>query len=71
MQHQGMMLRALEYSKTDPERSSYQYSRRCNDRRTGQMHEGQISTFLGLKGIPEIAEKIMLDRDLSLQEYRI
>ncbi|MBK8154220.1 MAG: hypothetical protein IPK61_15145 [Saprospiraceae bacterium] len=36
---------------------------------TGQMHEGQISTFLGLKGIPEIAEKIMLDRDLSLQEY--
>ena len=29
----------------------------------GQMHEGQISTNYGLKGIPSISEEIMLKRD--------
>ncbi len=35
----------------------------------GKMHEGKISTLLGLKGIPSIAEEIMVDRDISLCEY--
>ena len=30
--------------------------------------EGEISTRLGLKGIPDIAEKIIIERDLSLLE---
>ena len=30
--------------------------------------EGEISTRLGLQGIPDIAEKIIIDRDLSLLE---
>jgi dihydroorotase len=35
----------------------------------GQMHEGKISQRLGLKGIPEIAEVIMLLRDFNLAGY--
>ena len=33
------------------------------------MHEDQVSQRLGLKGIPEIAETIMLKRDLELLHY--
>lgn len=35
----------------------------------GQMHEGMMSTSLGMKGIPSIAEKLMIERDLSILEY--
>ncbi len=35
----------------------------------GQMHEGIISTELGLKGIPDIAEEMVVQRDLSLLAY--
>ena len=34
----------------------------------GSVNEGEISTRLGLKGIPDIAEKIIIERDLSLLE---
>lgn len=32
----------------------------------GQMHEGEQSTRLGLKGIPSIAEELMVSRDLQI-----
>ena len=35
----------------------------------GQLHEGVISTRLGLKGIPSVAEEIIISRDLSLADY--
>jgi dihydroorotase len=35
----------------------------------GQMHEGTMSTKLGLKGLPAMAETLQLARDLSLLEY--
>lgn len=35
----------------------------------GQMHEGETSTYLGLKGIPAIAEEIAISRDLQLAQY--
>ena len=35
----------------------------------GQMHEGVQSTLLGLKGIPALAEELMVERDLRLLEY--
>jgi len=36
----------------------------------GSINEGEISTRLGLKGIPSLAEKIIVERDLSfLEEY--
>jgi len=37
----------------------------------GMMNDGIISTKLGLQGIPEVAEKIIIERDLALlNEYR-
>lgn len=35
----------------------------------GQINEGVTSTRLGLKGIPAIAEEIMVNRDIFLAEY--
>ncbi|MEY4539031.1 MAG: hypothetical protein RLZZ306_788 [Bacteroidota bacterium] len=35
----------------------------------GQMHEGSVSTFLGMKGMPQMAEEIMLMRDITLLKY--
>ncbi|MDB5262966.1 MAG: dihydroorotase [Adhaeribacter sp.] len=35
----------------------------------GLMHEGLVSTLLGLKGIPALAEEVMVARDLQLLEY--
>ncbi|PRY12632.1 dihydroorotase [Pontibacter ummariensis] len=35
----------------------------------GQMHEGEASTRLGLKGIPSLAEEVMVTRDLQLLRY--
>lgn len=35
----------------------------------GQMHEGSMSTRLGLRGLPPMAETIQLARDLALLEY--
>ncbi|HET8860791.1 dihydroorotase [Marivirga sp.] len=35
----------------------------------GQMNEGKVSTGLGLKGIPHLAEEIVIQRDLELLKY--
>ena len=35
----------------------------------GCMHEGITSTLLGIKGIPALAEELMVDRDLNLCKY--
>jgi dihydroorotase len=35
----------------------------------GQMNEGLASTLLGLKGMPAMAEEMMIERDLRLLEY--
>ncbi|NQY66670.1 MAG: dihydroorotase [Flavobacteriales bacterium] len=35
----------------------------------GKMNESMASTSLGLKGIPSIAEEVMIERDLALIEY--
>lgn len=34
-----------------------------------KMNEGEVSTYLGMKGIPNLAESIMISRDLFLAEY--
>ncbi|MEM9990324.1 MAG: dihydroorotase [Bacteroidota bacterium] len=64
----GVLLRALDYTKTfrglvinHPHDSSLMPN--------GQMHEGLISTKLGLRGIPSISEELMLARDLQLLAY--
>ncbi|QDK82737.1 dihydroorotase [Spirosoma sp. KCTC 42546] len=37
--------------------------------RFGQMHEGIQSTLLGLKGMPALAEELLVERDLRLLDY--
>jgi dihydroorotase len=34
-----------------------------------KVHEGEVSTYLGMKGIPALAEELMIVRDLYLAEY--
>jgi len=63
-----LMRRALEYA------SNYNlmvisHAEDCSLSRSGAMNEGFTSTSLGLKGIPHIAEEIMVYRDLALAEY--
>ncbi|KQC29219.1 dihydroorotase [Flagellimonas eckloniae] len=35
----------------------------------GMVHEGEVSTKLGLKGIPDLAEELQVSRDLFILEY--
>ena len=63
-----MMRRALEYA------SNYNimvisHSEDFSLSRNGAMNEGFVSTRMGLKGIPSIAEEIMVYRDIALAEY--
>ncbi|MFT4032756.1 MAG: dihydroorotase [Siphonobacter sp.] len=37
----------------------------------GQMHEGSVSTRLGMRGIPMMAEELIIQRDLRLLEYAV
>jgi dihydroorotase len=66
--HAGVMLRALMYGKIfDGLICSH-----CEDADIaagGRMHEGAMSTSLGLKGITPIAEELMIIRDLELAKY--
>lgn len=34
-----------------------------------EVHEGKISTSIGLKGIPRLAEELMVSRDIAIAEY--
>lgn len=68
VQHAGLLLRALLYVKTF---GGVVLNRPFEDSIAGggQMHEGYTSTSLGLKGIPALAEEIMVTRDIYLAEY--
>ena len=62
-----LMRTALEYAKT----FGIPVADHCEDPTLasgGSMHEGIISTRLGLKGIPAAAEEIMVARDILLAE---
>ncbi|MCU0346913.1 MAG: dihydroorotase, partial [Saprospiraceae bacterium] len=68
LQDSGLMLRALQYVKP----FDGVILNRPHDRSMapgGQMHEGTMSTSLGLKGVPALAEELMLRRDIYLAEY--
>jgi len=48
-----------------------QHAEDLNLAENGMMNDGIISTNLGLQGIPDVAEKIIIERDLSLlEEYK-
>lgn len=64
----GLILRALQYTANI---GSFIITH-CDDKSIshgGQMNEGETSTMLGLKGIPALAEEIMLQRNISVLEY--
>lgn len=68
VQDAGLLLRAMQYAKAFnglvvnvPHHKTIAAG--------GQMHEGLTSTSLGLKGLPSLAEELMVQRDLSLLEY--
>lgn len=66
--HAGVLLRALQYSNNI---QSFIVAH-CKDEDIsggGQMNEGVVSTSLGLKGMPALAEELMLERNISLLEY--
>jgi len=68
IQSSGLMLRAMQYLQafdgllitypTDKELTEY-----------GQMNEGPVANYLGIPGIPEIAELIGINRTLTLHSY--
>ena len=68
VKHGGLLLRALLYVKKI---NGLIINHPSDDHifPEGHMHEGQVSTRLGLRGIPDITETIMLERDLHLAEY--
>jgi dihydroorotase len=64
----GLVMRALQYSSNI---GSFIITH-CNDKSIapdGKMHEGETSTRMGLKGIPALAEEIMVQRNISILEY--
>ena len=68
VQDAGLLLRAMQYARAfngliinEPHHKTIAGG--------GQMHEGATSTSLGLKGLPSLAEEVMVQRDLSLLEY--
>ena len=61
----GLLLRALQYIKgTDAIIVHHPYDPSLSN--DNLIHEGEVSITLGLKGSPDIAEEIMIFRDLKL-----
>jgi len=68
VQDAGLLLRAMQYARAfqglimnRPHHKSIAAG--------GQMHEGLISTQLGMRGIAALSEEVAVQRDLSLLEY--
>ncbi len=68
VQDAGLMERALLYAQGfDGLVFSYPEDKAIAGK--AKVHEGVISTILGMKGIPSLAEELMIARDLYLAEY--
>lgn len=68
IQDGGLLMRSLQYvKKFEGLIVNHPFSRAVAA--GGQLHEGAISTSLGLKGVPSIAEELMVVRDIYLTEY--
>ena len=68
VQDSGLMLRALQYVKPFGG-VILNHPHDLTMAPGGQLHEGLMSTSLGMKGIPALAEELMLRRDIYLAEY--
>lgn len=68
VQDGSLMRSALEYSKMlDAPIINHMEDLTLNP--DGQMHEGAVSTRLGLSGIPSLAEEVMIARDILISEF--
>ena len=63
-----LMRRALEYS-SNHNLLIISHAEEMSLSENGVMNEGALATRLGLRGIPRVAEEIMIYRDLALAEY--
>lgn len=68
IQNSGLMMRALQYVKAF-DGTVMNHPHNADIAGNGQMHEGINSTSLGMKGIPRLAEELMVQRDIYLAEY--
>jgi len=64
----GLMSRALMYAKGF-DGLIFSYPEDSSIAGKGKMNEGEVSTYLGMKGIPALAEEVHISRDLYLAEY--
>lgn len=68
VQDAGLLLRALQYVQAFQGLIMHQPHHK-SIAAGGQMHEGLISTQLGMRGIAALSEEVTIQRDLSLLEY--
>ena len=68
IQNTRVMSRIMN-SASDLDTLIMQHAEDCELAKDGMINEGIIATKLGLQGIPEMAELIIIDRDLTLLNY--
>ncbi|MBU4260428.1 MAG: dihydroorotase [Proteobacteria bacterium] len=68
VENSQLMRRALEYS-GNHNLLVISHSEEASLSENGVMNEGALSTRLGLRGVPTVAESIMIYRDLALAKY--
>ena len=67
VQNNGVMDKILNYA-NNKDALIIQFPQDNEISKNGVVHEGFLSTKLGLKGIPDIAEQLIIERDLRLLE---
>lgn len=70
VQDAGLMERALLYAQGF-DAMVFSYPEDTAIAGKAKVNEGEISTLLGMKGIPSLAEELMIARDLYLAEYTV
>ncbi len=68
LQHSNLMLKALEYVKAF-DGTIIQIPVETSLSSGGLMHEGPVSTKLGMPGIPTLSETLIIHRDIELARY--
>ncbi|MEP5612152.1 MAG: dihydroorotase [Cyclobacteriaceae bacterium] len=63
-----LLLKALQYT-SQLDVPIFQNARDAHLAENAQMHEGLVSTTLGLKGEPSLSEELIIARDLAILEY--
>ena len=64
----GLMAKSLLYAK-NINKLIISFPNDTSLSKNGQMHEGETSTKMGLKGIPSLSEELRVTRDIALAEY--